>query len=58
MAQQIAGNAPLAVTLTKKLMRERRWGEPDETATVFGSADAMEGARAFAERRPPVWNGR
>jgi len=58
MAQQIAGNAPLADTLTKKLMRERRWGAPDETAAVFGSADAMEGALAFAERRPPVWNAR
>jgi enoyl-CoA hydratase len=58
LAEQIAGNAPLAVALTKKLMRERRWGEPDEVATVFASADAMEGARAFAERRPPVWTGR
>jgi enoyl-CoA hydratase len=58
LAQQIAENAPLAVTLTKKLMRERRWGEPGETATVFTSADAMEGALAFAQRRPPVWSGR
>ena len=26
-------------------------------APVFGSADAQEGARAFAEKRPPVWKG-
>ncbi len=25
---------------------------------MLGSADAAEGARAFAERRPPVWQGR
>jgi enoyl-CoA hydratase len=25
--------------------------------SVFRSKDAAEGARAFAERRTPVWNG-
>jgi enoyl-CoA hydratase/carnithine racemase len=25
---------------------------------VFASADAQEGARTFAEKRPPVWQGR
>jgi enoyl-CoA hydratase len=57
LAQQVAGNAPLAVAVTKKLMRERRWGEPAEVEKVFHSADAAEGARAFAERRPPAWTG-
>ncbi len=58
LAQQIAANAPLAVAMTKKLMRERRWGEQAEVEQVFRSADAMEGARAFAERRPPLWTGK
>lgn len=58
LAQKIAENAPLGVAITKKLMRERRWGEPEEVSAVFRSADAMEGARAFAERRPPVWTGK
>jgi len=58
LAQQIAGNAPLGVAVTKKLMRERRWGKPAEVEQVFRSADAAEGARAFAERRPPEWTGR
>lgn len=58
LAQQIAANAPIAVGVTKKLMRERRWGEPAEVEKVFRSSDAAEGARAFAERRMPVWSGK
>jgi enoyl-CoA hydratase len=58
LARQVAANAPLAVAVTKRLMRERRWGEPAEIEAVFRSADAAEGARAFAERRPPVWSGK
>ena len=58
LARKIAENAPLSIAVTKKLMRERRWGTPGETAAVFRSSDAMEGARAFAERRSPVWTGK
>jgi enoyl-CoA hydratase len=57
LAGRIAANGPLGVAMTKKLMRQRRWGDPGEVAEVFGSSDAAEGARAFAERRPPVWTG-
>ncbi|HEU5026037.1 MAG TPA: enoyl-CoA hydratase-related protein [Spirillospora sp.] len=57
LAARIAANGPLGVAMTKRLMRERRWAAPEEVGKVFGSADAAEGARAFAERRPPVWKG-
>jgi enoyl-CoA hydratase len=58
LAGRIAENGPLGVAMTKKLMRERRWAEPGEVESVFRSADAAEGARAFAERRSPVWTGK
>ncbi|MDX2541553.1 enoyl-CoA hydratase-related protein [Streptomyces sp. WI04-05B] len=58
LAERIAENGPLGVTMTKKLMRERRWAEPSETEAVFRSADATEGATAFAERRTPQWTGK
>ncbi|MEU9288626.1 enoyl-CoA hydratase-related protein [Streptomyces sp. NPDC048275] len=58
LAARIAANGPLGVAMTKKLIRERRWAEPEEVQSVFRSQDAAEGARAFAERRPPAWTGR
>ena len=58
LAGRIAENGPLGVAMTKRLMRERRWAEPAEVESVFRSADAVEGARAFAERRSPVWTGK
>jgi enoyl-CoA hydratase len=57
LAMRIAANAPLSLAMTKKLIRERRWGTPEETLSVFGSADAREGALAFAGKRKPTWTG-
>ncbi|GAA3703087.1 enoyl-CoA hydratase-related protein [Gordonia hankookensis] len=65
LAETIAANAPLAVQFTKRHMyaaadhdadhRNRmREGLPE----ILASDDAREGARAFAERRPPSWTGR
>jgi crotonobetainyl-CoA hydratase len=69
LADAIAANAPLAVQVSKSLLRDSdRFGSDwdgdiwrlNEAATesVVASADSLEGARAFAEKRPPVWTGR
>jgi enoyl-CoA hydratase len=66
LAARIGDNGPLAVALTKRLMHEvATYGGADAwervaaaNPEVFESEDAIEGARAFAERRRPVWRGR
>jgi enoyl-CoA hydratase/carnithine racemase len=63
MAREIAANSPLAVRLSRTLMREstdlteaEAWRRSAELSRQIGaSPDAREGARAFAEKRPPVW---
>ena len=65
LAERITANAPLAVRASKEIIvKSTDW--PDDEAfgnqarliqPVFGSADAQEGARAFAEKRPAVWRG-
>lgn len=66
LAERIAANAPLAVVATKQILRAARdWSEAEAwteqrnlARTALKSEDAKEGARAFAEKRPPVWRGR
>ncbi len=63
LARRIAANGPLAVQATKRLMWESigalPWDRISEVAgPVFASADAVEGATAFSERRAPRWVGR
>jgi len=65
LAETIAANGPLAIQMTKLLVRravlddpKRGWGTPEELAAVFGSEDAKEGAMAFMEKRAPAWRGR
>ncbi len=66
LAGRIAENAPMAVRYAKQVLRRagdlpepEGWEVNDAAvAVVFTSADAMEGPRAFAEKRPPNWQGR
>lgn len=65
LAERIVQNAPLAVRTSKRVMREavelneaQAWTVNDEAFAAIGrSADALEGAVAFAEKRPPNWRG-
>jgi enoyl-CoA hydratase len=64
-ARRIAANGPLAVAVSKQVLCDSQdwtstemFGRQNQlTAAVFSSADAQEGARAFAEKRAPVWRG-
>ncbi|MGH3732204.1 MAG: crotonase/enoyl-CoA hydratase family protein [Acidimicrobiales bacterium] len=66
LAERIAKNAPLAVRASKEIMRRSlelseadAWAASDEAFARIGrSADALEGAVAFAEKRPPNWQGK
>ena len=66
LAATIAANGPLAVQASKRIMREaRNWPRSERRSRqaalvepVHASDDAREGARAFAEKRPPNWTGR
>lgn len=63
LAAQIAANGPLAVAASKRVLVEAPgWPEDERWARqaaivgpVRASEDAKEGARAFAEKRAPVW---
>ena len=66
LAARIAVNGPLAVTAAKQIINEQPdwamsevWERQEPIMRpAFQSADAREGALAFAEKRTPVWQGR
>ena len=66
LAAEIARNAPLSLIATKDIVAHAgRWSEEDLWTRpnailerIIASDDAREGAVAFAEKRPPVWEGR
>ena len=65
LAREVALNAPLALIASKQIiMQSATWGVDEMfqrqrawADTVVNSADALEGATAFAEKRAPVWQG-
>jgi enoyl-CoA hydratase len=64
LADEVAANGPLAVQLTKALLRGAVTDQPsagratpEQMSRVFQSADAAEGAGAFMEKRPPNFTG-
>jgi enoyl-CoA hydratase len=65
LALRIAANGPLALMATKQIATHggdwagaEKWDQANALMTpVFASQDAQEGARAFAEKRSPVWKG-
>ncbi len=65
VADQIAANGPLAVQAILRTIRATEGMAENEAFAVesrigmevFRSADAKEGPRAFAEKRPPVFRG-
>lgn len=63
LAQAIAANAPMSVAISKQIVTESADWSNDQcwdaqrplVEAAVNSADASEGARAFVEKRPPVW---
>ena len=66
LARRIVENGPLAVRLSKQIIRDSRAWPMDERydrqgpliGQVFVSEDARECAAAFAEKRKPNWKGK
>lgn len=66
LGRTIAANAPMSTRATKTVIAQQLDWSQDEMfdrqneiiAPVMASEDAIEGSRAFAEKREPVWNNR
>jgi len=65
LGERIGENGPLGLRAVKRLTidaldlpRDEVWHRQEMVLPeVFGSNDAKEGARAFVEKRMPIWTG-
>jgi len=65
LAATISANGPVAIRNSLRMLREavdlteaEAWPRSNELAVeVFSTKDAIEGATAFADKRPPQWTG-
>jgi enoyl-CoA hydratase len=67
VANEIVGNAPIALSASKAILQQQfdwtydeAWEKQDEIAAPVNdldSADAREGAAAFLDKRPAEWSG-
>jgi crotonobetainyl-CoA hydratase len=70
LAAEVCAGAPLALAAVQEILaatetvgpeegfRLQRSGDLPSYRRMLSSADALEGPRAFAEKRPPRWQGR
>ena len=70
LADMLAAGPPLVYAAIKEIVREAEdmkfhdameritKSQFDTVATLYNSEDQLEGARAFAEKRDPVWKGK
>jgi crotonobetainyl-CoA hydratase len=70
LAREVAAGAPLAVAAVQEVLAatagldvrdgftRMRSGDLAAYTAMLSSEDAVEGPRAFAEKRPPAWRGR
>jgi len=66
LAQKVANQSPVSVTLSKQLVQAARHTPPaynlinerEAFVKLFDTADQTEGVNAFLEKRKPTWTNK